>query len=126
MRLDDYAKSGKYLKWNETDQHDISLAIPYEEFAALEPVFSDRHESEQYEIPIIAVDDSAPYESILATKSKFLLVELLNGWKDNENLVLRIKKAGTGFYTKWTVQRSNTIYDKASGKMRRLPAKKKS
>jgi len=126
MRLEDYARSGRYLKWTDTNIHHIALSISYEEFRDIEPVLSDRHGTDQYEIPILVKDpDTDIYESILATKSKGLLVELLNGWKDDERIIIRLVKEGTGFYTKWTVTPSNHYYDKASGKVKNLPAKKK-
>jgi len=126
VKLGDYAHSGKYLKWKDTNIHHISLQSTYDEFYEIEPVLSDSHGSEQYEVPIRVHDpDIETYESILATKSKLLLVELINHWKVDENLILRIHKEGTGFYTKWKVAPSNHIYDKVSGKVKKRPAKKK-
>lgn len=126
MKLEDYARSGKYLKWTDTDTHHIALAIDYEEFRNIEPVLSDQHGSDQYEIPVFVKDpDEDLYESVLATKSKHLLINLLNEWKDSPSIILRLHKQGTGFYTKWTIVRSTSFYDKASGKVKRLPAKKR-
>lgn len=126
MKLEDYARSGRYLKWQETNIHHIGLNTDFDTFRSIEPVLSDRHGSDQYEIPIIVKDvDEDLYESILATKSKDLLVKLLNEWKESPTILLRLSKEGTGFYTKWTVSRTPYRYDKASGKVKRLPAKKK-
>jgi len=126
MKLEDYARSGKYLKWTDTNIHHIALSIDYISFRDIEPVLSDQHGSEQYEIPIVVKNpDEDLYESILATKSKHLLINLLNEWKDMPNIFLRLTKEGTGFYTKWTVARTTSIYDTVSGKVKRLPAKKK-
>jgi hypothetical protein len=124
MKLEDYAQSGKYLKWSETDVHDISLNISYDEFLQLEPIFSDNYGSDQYELPIVCVDKEPFYESVLATKSKNLLVGLINAWSQDDRKVLRIKKSGSGFHTRWTIQESDMYYDKASAKVKRLPTKK--
>jgi len=126
MKLEDYARSGRYLKWTDTNIHHIALNMDISEFRSLEPVLSDRHGTDQYEINILVKDpDIDLYESILATKSKDLLVKLLNEWTDSPSLFLRLNKEGTGFYTKWTITRAPFIYDKASGKVKNLPAKKK-
>lgn len=129
MRLDEYAKSGKYLKWTDTDQHDIILAIPYSQFEALDDVSSGTYDTEQYEVPIYVVDGieegHEPFESILATKSKNLLVHLLNGWKIHHSHILRLKKQGSGFHTKWTVQESGKYYATATAKVTKTPPKKK-
>lgn len=124
--LGDYAHSGKYLKWQEQDWHNVALNLEYQEFYDIKPTFSDRHESEQYEIPVVVIEpDVDHYESILATKSKDLLVKLLNVWKEHENILVRLHKSGTGFYTKWTVTKIKQYYDKASGKVTKTPPKKK-
>jgi len=126
MKLEDYARSGRYLKWQETNIHHIALGISYDEFRNIEPVLSDRHGSDQYEIPIWVTDpDIDIYESVLATKSKHLLVELLNKWEKCPDTILRIHKEGTGFYTKWTINHTKKLYDTASGKVKNLPATKK-
>lgn len=126
MKLEDYARSGKYLKWTDTNTHHIALNMEYDDFRNLEPVLSDQHGSDQYEIPIFVKDvDEDLYESILATKSKHLLVNLLNEWKESPTIFLRLVKEGTGFYTKWTISRIPFRYDKVSGKVKKLPAKKK-
>ena len=125
-KLEDYARAGKYLKWVGTDIHHIALDIQFDGFKNMEPVLSDRHGTDQYEVPIIVQDvGQTLYQSILATKSKDLLVKLLNIWQEDPRIVVRLHKEGTGFYTKWSVDITEFRYDKASGKVTKQPAKKK-
>lgn len=123
MRLQDFALQSRYLNWNEMDTYNVALSITYEEFTNLTPSISDKFDSEQFEIPIIIIIGKDISESILATKSKILLNELISLWSDNDKLIVRIHKKGTGFYTKYTVTSTNSIYDKASGKTRKQTAK---
>lgn len=117
MKLSDYAKSSTYLKWVDTDTHDICCPCSYEDLCELQPTFNDRHNTEQYEIPIFVVSTDKVSESVLATKSKTLIVQLLSCWEPSPQRIIRLKKTGTGFYTKWTTTISNKYYDMASGKI---------
>ena len=56
MKLEDYARSGKYLKWQDTNIHHIALNMQFEDFKNLEPVLSDRHGTDQYEVLIVVKD----------------------------------------------------------------------
>ena len=87
-------------------------------------ITSEKFDSEQFEIPVYLIDGKEVEISTLATKSKILLSELLSFWSENQGLILKIHKKGSGFYTKYTVTSTNTIYDRASGKFKKLPAKK--
>ena len=125
MRLDEFATQSRYLSWNESDTYNISLAITFEEFCGLQPISSDKFDSEQFEIPIFVIEDKEATTSILATKSKILLNSLIELWNEKENHIVRIHKKGSGFYTKYTVEGTEYLYDKASSKIRKIPAKKK-
>ena len=124
MRLQDFASQSRYLNWNESDTYMVALAQTFDEFTNLEPITSDKFDSEQFEIPIFIIDGKLVTESTLATKSKVLLNELITFWDENESIILRIHKKGSGFYTKYTVISTNNIYDKASGKIAKQPTKK--
>ena len=125
MRLDEFAKQSRYLSWNESDTYNISLSVTFEEFCGLKPISSDKFDSEQFEIPIFVIDGKEVLPSTLATKSKILLNSLIEHWNEEENLIVRVHKKGSGFYTKYTVTSTESLYDKASGKIRKQPAKKK-
>jgi len=125
VRLSDFASQSRYLNWNESDTYNIGLSGTFHEFCELEPIRSDKFDSEQFEIPIIIVEGKTIVESTLATKSKVLLNELINFWAEQESLIIRVHKKGSGFYTKYTVKSTNSIYDKASGKIRKEPPKSK-
>ena len=123
MRLDDFAKQSRYLNWNEKDSYNICLQNSFDEFASLDEIASDKFDSSQFEIPIFIISGKDVEESTLATKSKVLLNEFINHWSENENLILKVHKKGSGFYTKYTVTSTSNIYDKASGKIRKQTAK---
>ena len=124
MDLKSYAAQSHYLNWSETDTYNIALAITFDEFINLEPVTSDKFDSEQFEIPIIIIDGKDTSQSILATKSKVLLNELIKIWNELDSVIVRIHKKGSGFYTKYHVTTSTSIYDKASGKIAKKTPKK--
>ena len=124
MRLDDFAKQSRYLNWNEKDSYNICLSISFEDFISLGEVTSDKFDSSQFEIPIFIISGKESEPSTLATKSKVLLNELISYWDESENLILKVHKKGSGFYTKYTVTSTNSIYDKASGKISKQTAKK--
>jgi hypothetical protein len=123
MRLDEFATKSRYLNWNEADNYNIGLEISFEDFCELDESQSDKFDSSQYEIPILIVVGKKVEPSILATKSKLLLNELIRFWSENEDLIVKIHKKGSGFYTKYTVTSTNNIYDKASGKFAKFVAK---
>lgn len=123
VKLNEFAKQSRYLSWNESDTYNIALEISFEEFANLDEISSDKFDSSQYEIPILVISGKEVSQSTLATKSKVLLNELITYWSENENLILRVHKKGSGFYTKYTVTTSANIYDKASGKIVKKTAK---
>lgn len=123
MRLQDFAKQSRYVNWSENDFYNLALGIDFEEFTTLEPTTSEKFESDQFEIPVFIIDGKESQPSILATKSKILLSELLSFWSEDQNCILRISKKGSGFYTKYTVVSTSSIYDKASGKIRKQTAK---
>jgi len=123
MRLDEFAKQSRYLNWNENDSYNISLAISFEDFISLGEVASDKFDSSQFEIPILVISGKESEASTLATKSKVLLNELISFWNESENLILKVHKKGSGFYTKYTVTSTNKVIDKASGKISKETAK---
>ena len=123
MRLDEFAKQSRYLNWNETDTYNICLQTSFEEFISLGEIASDKFDSSQFEIPIFIVSGKDVEESTLATKSKVLLNEFISHWSENENLILKVHKKGSGFYTKYTVTSTDKIYHKVSGKISKRPAK---
>ena len=111
MKLGEYAKSGKYLKWIDTDQYDIICDLEtYDDFFNLEPVFSEVYEAEQYEIPVMYLDNKEMVASVLATRSKDLMRQLLEIWEIDMRKIVRVKKRGHGFATKWIVQDSNKAW----------------
>ena len=123
MRLDEFAKQSRYLNWNETDTYNICLQTSFEEFVSLGEIASDKFDSSQFEIPIFIISGKDVEESTLATKSKVLLNEFINHWTEDENLILKVHKKGSGFYTKYTVTSTGKIYHKVSGKISKQPAK---
>ena len=123
MRLDEFAKQSRYLNWNETDTYNICLQTSFEEFISLGEIASDKFDSSQFEIPIFIISGKDVEESILATKSKVLLNEFINHWSENEDLILKVHKKGSGFYTKYTVTSTDKIYHKVSGKIVKETAK---
>ena len=123
MRLDEFAKQSRYLNWNETDTYNICLQSTFEEFASLSEIANDKFDSSQFEIPIFIISGKDVEESTLATKSKVLLNEFISHWSESENLILKIHKKGSGFYTKYTVTSTSKVYDKASGKISKEPPK---
>lgn len=125
MRLDEFAKQSRYLNWNEKDSYNICLQGSFEDFLSLGEVTSDKFDSSQFEIPIFVITGKEIEESTLATKSKVLLNEFINHWSQNENLILRVHKKGSGFYTKYTVTSTDKVYDKVSGKIVKQTAKSK-
>ena len=124
MRLQDFAEQSRYLNWSEKDTYDIALAVTFDEFVDLAPTSSEKFDSEQYEIPIFVIDGKESFPTIIATKSKVLLSEFISLWSENQSYILRVNKKGSGFYTKYNVINSNKIYDIASGKISKNPAKK--
>jgi hypothetical protein len=122
----DYVNQSHYLKWDR-DVHYIALETSYDEFENLEPVMSDKHGSDQFEVPIRWWNDNTlktgSNVSVLGTKSKVLLAKLLDEWVE-DNYVLRVSKSGTGFYTKWETSKTDYVYDKASSKIRKKSKKK--
>jgi len=124
MKLSDFATQSRYLNWNEKDSYNIALSVSFDEFLSLDEVQSDKFDSSQFEIPIVIIEGKSIEESTLATKSKVLLNELISNWSENEDLILKIHKKGSGFYTKYTVTSSDKLYDKASGKILKKPPKK--
>ena len=124
MRLQDFASQSRYLNWNENDTYNFALSVTFNEFCELKPVPSDKFDSEQFEIPIVIVEGKDTSLSILATKSKVLLNELISLWSENDNLIVRCHKKGSGFYTKYTVTSTDKVYDKASGKISKYLRKK--
>ena len=125
MRLDEFAKQSRYLNWNENDSYNIALQISFDKFCQLDEISSDKFDSSQFEIPIYIISGKDSEPSTLATKSKVLLNEFITHWSENENLILRVHKKGSGFYTKYTVTNTNRVYDKASGKIVKKTAKSK-
>ena len=123
MRLDEFAKQSRYLNWNENDSYNIALQITFEDFCTLGEITSDKFDSSQFEIPILIVSGKDTDPSTLATKSKVLLNEFINWWSENEDLILKVHKKGSGFYTKYTVTSTNKVYDKVSGKISKQPPK---
>ena len=123
MRLDEFAKQSRYLNWNENDSYNIALQITFEEFCQLGEIASDKFDSTQFEIPIFVIDGKDVEVSTLATKSKVLLNEFITYWSESEDLILRVHKKGSGFYTKYTVTNTSKVYDKVSGKIKKQPAK---
>ncbi|MCK5615654.1 hypothetical protein KAR91_78040, partial [Candidatus Pacearchaeota archaeon] len=116
MRLDEFAKQSRYLNWNETDTYNICLQTSFEEFISLGEIASDKFDSSQFEIPIFIISGKDVEDSIFATKSKVLLNELISYWNENEDLILKVHKKGSGFYTKYTVTSTFKVYHKVSGK----------
>ena len=123
MRLDEFAKQSRYLNWNENDSYNICLQTDFETFCQLDETASDKFDSSQFEIPIFIISGKEVEPSTLATKSKVLLNEFIGFWSENENLILKVHKKGSGFYTKYTVTSTSNVYDKASGKIRKQTAK---
>lgn len=123
MRLDDFAKQSRYLNWSEKDSYNICLNCSFEDFIGLGETTSDKFDSSQFEIPIFVISGKEIEESVLATKSKVLLNEFINYWNENESLILKVHKKGSGFFTKYTVTSTNRVYDKASGKISKEAAK---
>ena len=123
VKLNDFAKQSRYLSWNEKDSYNIALGISFDEFLNLDEVTSDKFDSSQFEVPIFIISGKEVEGSILATKSKVLLNELINFWNEDSDLILKVHKKGSGFYTKYTVTDTSSIYDKASGKIRKKAAK---
>lgn len=123
MRLDEFAQQSRYLNWNETDTYNICLQTSFETFTSLGEIASDKFDSSQFEIPIFIISGKNVTESTLATKSKVLLNEFINHWSEDENLILKVHKKGSGFYTKYTVTSTSKIYDKTSGKISKQPSK---
>ena len=122
MRLDEFAKQSRYLNWNENDSYNICLQTSFEDFCELGEIASDKFDSSQFEIPIFIISGKEVEESTLATKSKALLNEFLDHWGKDENLILKVYKKGSGFYTKYTVTSTSKVYDKMSGKISKQPA----
>jgi hypothetical protein len=123
VSLKDFASKSRFVNWNESDIYNIALNISYEEFLDLKPITSDKFDSEQFEIPVVVISGKDISKSILATKSKLLLNELISFWDSDPDLIVRIHKKGTGFYTKYTLEPSTKVYDKASGKIKNKGAK---
>ncbi len=109
MRLDDFAKQSRYLNWNESDSYNICLQTSFEDFISLGEIPSDKFDSSQFEIPIYIVSGKDLEPSTLATKSKVLLNELINYWNESEDLIIKVHKKGSGFYTKYTVTSTSNI-----------------
>ncbi len=123
MRLDEFAKQSRYLNWNEKDSYNICLQDSFDDFISLGEITSEKFDSSQFEIPIFIISGKDVEESILATKSKVLLNELISYWSEDENLILKVHKKGSGFYTKYTVNSTNKLYHKVSGKFSKQPTK---
>ncbi len=122
MRLDEFAKQSRYLNWNEKDSYNISLQVSYEDFLSLGEITSEKFDSSQFEIPVFIISGKEIEVSTFATKSKVLINELIGFWDENENLILKVHKKGSGFYTKYTVTSTSKVYDKVSGKISKQPA----
>ena len=123
-KLSEFAKQSRYLNWNDSEFYNIGLIDTFADFVELDDVRSETFDSDQFEIPIFLFENKEVTQSILATKSKLLLNDLINFWAEQEALILRVHKKGTGFRTKYTVTSTSSTYDKATGKIVKQPAKK--
>jgi len=125
MKLKEFATKSKYLKWDR-EHHFIALAISFDEFCELEPVLSDAYGSDQFEIPIFVFEDQSLKEShdcILGTKSKVILNHFIEKWEKDQDRILRVKKIGSGFNTKYEV--IQTDYRYSNGAAEKISKKRK-